>query len=65
MQKPVDIAQANLNMDPTYDAPAPMTEAQEAELKALCDRLDEPFDNSLTQQQARERIRLLEHRDAA
>ncbi|MFQ6549701.1 DUF3072 domain-containing protein [Aestuariibius sp. 2305UL40-4] len=35
---------------------AEMTEKQAAELRKLCEQLDEPFDATLTEAQARERI---------
>ena len=66
MQKPVPIAEAHLNADNGMDkAPPAMTEVQAAELRQLCERLDEPFDGSLNQEEAAERIRLLKERDGA
>ncbi|WP_296418710.1 DUF3072 domain-containing protein [Pseudooctadecabacter sp.] len=62
MPNTLRVAEANLNLDPHYDADAPMTEVQAAKLRQLCDKLDEPFDGALTQQQAVERIRFLEDR---
>lgn len=41
------------------DAEEPMTEAQAAELRDLCDRTGEPFDTSLTREQADARIAAL------
>ncbi len=38
------------------DPDAEMTPEQTAELRALCEDLDEPFDASLTERQAAERI---------
>lgn len=60
MPNTLRVAEKNLNMDPHYDAHAPITEVQAAKLRQLCERLDEPFDGNLDQQQAVERIRLLE-----
>ncbi|SLN42746.1 DUF3072 domain-containing protein [Pseudooctadecabacter jejudonensis] len=60
MPNTLRVAQANLNMDPDYDANAPMTEVQAAELRALCEKLDEPFDTALNQRQAMERIGALQ-----
>jgi len=60
MPNTLRVAEANLNLDPHYDADAPMTEVQAAKLQKLCDQLEEPFDGALNQQQAMERIRLLE-----
>ncbi len=66
MQKPVPITEAYLNADNEMEkTPPAMTEVQAAELRQLCERLDEPFDASLNEEQAAERIRLLKQRDAA
>ncbi|PZX15256.1 Protein of unknown function (DUF3072) [Palleronia aestuarii] len=48
----------------TGDSPSsdePMTEAQAAKLRELCEARDEPFDGNLTQEQAAERIEALEN----
>ena len=59
---------SHLVVDPDSPDPGaasePMTEAQAARLKELCDRTGEPFDTSLTRAQAAERIEVLEARDA-
>lgn len=41
------------------DADDPMTDAQAAELRDLCDKRGEPFDTSLTREQAEARIEAL------
>ena len=41
------------------DAEDPMTEAQAAELRQLCEARDEPFDRALTREQADARIAAL------
>ncbi len=65
MPNTVRVAEANLNMDPEYDAHAPMTNKQTAKLRDLCADLDEEFDAALDQKQAYERIIELEKmRDA-
>lgn len=64
MPNTLRVAEKNLNLDPNYDADAPMTEVQSAKLRQLCDKLDEPFDGNLNQKQAAERIDALEDRDA-
>lgn len=56
------VAEKNLNMDPEYEPDAPMSEKQAARLRQLCEKLDEPFDTALNQQQTEERIRQLEER---
>ena len=60
MPNTLRVAEANLNMDPDYDADAPITEVQAARLRQLCEALGEPFDAALTQRQAMERIAALE-----
>lgn len=48
---------------PTNETPnnpdAPMTSDQAVEMRALCDELDEEFDDALTQEQAEERLKYL------
>lgn len=44
------------------DPDGPMTDEQACRLRDLCDELGEPFDASLTEQQAVERIRVLRGR---
>ena len=59
---------SHLVVDPDSPNPSaghePMTEEQAARLKSLCDKAGEPFDTSLTQAQAAERIEVLEARSA-
>lgn len=60
MPSMLKVAQANLNMDPFYEPDADMTVKQAAQLRDLCEKLDEEFDGNLTQQQAANRIIALE-----
>ena len=54
---------SHLIVDPDSADPGaandPITEAQAARLRALCDKTGEPFDTALTQGQAAERIEIL------
>jgi hypothetical protein len=62
----IDQKPSHLVVDPDSPDPGatrePMTEEQTARLKALCEKSGEPFDKSLTQAQAAERIEVLEAR---
>ena len=60
MLQSYQVVSTHLRPDGEIDEDKPMTEVQAAQLRALCEALDEPFDTSLNQHQAAKRIAALE-----
>ncbi len=55
-----DTVQLDAALDVPPDPREPMTASQEARLRDLCERAEEPFNDELTVQQAEQRIELLQ-----